>query len=76
MKPELLKQMLDKYLEAVPAARNERGEFPFRQQLRNDFKTFAENALEGMLKSIAAYGTNTHSYAEAQAFLIKFRRQV
>lgn len=76
MKPEQLKLLLSKYIEAVPAQRNKRDAFPLRDQLRIDVKDFAEKALEGMLKSIAAYGVNTHSYAEAQAFLIEFRRIV
>lgn len=76
MKPENLKLLLDKYIESIPAVRDERGKFPFREQLRKDIKAFCEQVLESQLKSIAVYGTNTHSYAEAQAFLIEFRRIV
>jgi hypothetical protein len=29
-----------------------------------------------MLKAVGMYGTNTHSYGEAQAYLIEFRNKV
>lgn len=76
MKPEQLRIALDKYIEAIPENADSRGRFLLREQTRKDMKAFTEKALEGMLKSIGSYGTNTHSYGEAQAYLIEFRGKV
>lgn len=76
MKPENLKLLLDKYIESIPSVPDTHGKYPLRTQIRKDIKDFCEKALEGQLKAVGVYGTNTHSYAEAQAFLIEFRRIV
>ena len=76
MSHKLLKIALDKWMEAIPDEPNDKGICRFRTQLRSDFKSFAEMALEGALKELANYGTNTHSYTCVQAFLVEFRGKV
>ena len=69
MKPENLKLALDKIVATVT-------EWRFHPELRKDIKTLVEYALEGMIKEVEMYGTNTHSATAAQAYLINFRRIV